>query len=110
MKYKIVKLILFWGAILSSVSVNAEVSTGEINRIYPTRDTIYFRLKNDTCINGSQYYYFEMNDTDDIGKYAAKNWYSMLLASAMATKAVSVKVMSCPSEGHVKVQYIYQDY
>lgn len=92
------------------VSANAKVVTGEIKRIYPTSGTVYFRLKNDICISGNQYYYFQMNDSTNTGKYASHNWYSLLLASAHANKSVSVKVASCPEEGHVPVVYIYQDY
>jgi len=88
----------------------AETITGEITRIYPTRDTINFRLKSDLCVTGSQYYYFKMNETDNVGMYAAKNWYAMLLASAMASKPVSVRVGACPQDGNVEVTYIYQDY
>lgn len=88
----------------------AQFSTGKVKRIYPVNDTVYFRLQGDSCITGGQYYYFKMNETDASGKYAAKNWYSMLLASAMAGKPVSVKVNSCPTDGHAKISYIYQDY
>jgi hypothetical protein len=83
---------------------------GEIKRIYPTNDVVYFRLKNDTCISGTQYYYFRMNEADLKGQYAAKNWFSMLLASALESKPISVKVNNCPADGNVEVQYIYQDY
>lgn len=90
--------------------VASEHLNGEVKRIYPTRDTINFRLKDDTCISGSQYYYFRMNDTDNVGKYAARNWYAMLLASAHAGTPVSVSVDDCPTEGHVEINYLYQDY
>jgi len=86
------------------------VQDKQIKRIYPTTDTIYFRLKEDTCIGASQYYYFKMNDTDATGKYAAKNWYSMLLASAMAGKPISIKVPACQTEGNVNINYIFQEY
>lgn len=89
---------------------NAEVSSGQIKRIYPSGDRVYFRLKNDNCLSGSQYYYFEMDDNSDKGKYAAPNWYTMLIASAHANKTISVKVSSCPQQGHAQVIYLYQDY
>lgn len=95
---------------LSSGAALGENITGEVKRIYPTRDTIYFRIKGDTCIQGNQYYYFKIDESDTIGKYAAKNWYAMLLASSMASKPISVRVESCPQEGHVAISYLYQDY
>jgi hypothetical protein len=110
MKNYILKIILFVSVLSTSITIHAAGSTGEVKRIYPTRDTIYFRLKNDTCITGSQYYFFRFNESDNIGKYAAKNWYSMLLANAMSSKPVSVSVTSCPQEGHVEIDYLYQDY
>lgn len=88
----------------------AEHITGEIKRIYPNKNKVFFRLKNDACISGSQYYYFTMSEADDSGKYAAQNWYSMLLASAVSSKPVSVKVESCPVDGHIEINYMYQDY
>jgi hypothetical protein len=51
-----------------------------------------------------------MTDTTADSEHDAKNWYSMLLASAMAGKPVSLKVNSCPTEGGVEIQYLYQDY
>ncbi len=110
MKYKILKSTLMIGAVISSISAYGLGSTGEVKRIYPNGDQINFRLKNDTCITGSQYYFFKMNENDISGKYASKNWYSMLLASAMASKPVSVSVNECPAEGNVEIKYIYQDY
>lgn len=88
----------------------ADFSAGEIERIYPVSDTVYFRLKDDICITGSQYYFFRMNDVDSTGKYASKNWYAMLLASAMAGKPIRVKVSTCPAEGNAEIVYIFQDY
>jgi hypothetical protein len=105
-----IKLILISIFALPNIEVAAETIVGEIKRIYPTRDIVYFRIKGDTCISGGQYYYFQMNDSDNTGKYAAKNWYSMLLASATSKIPVHVKVSSCPTEGHIEVDYIYQDY
>lgn len=104
------KTLLVLTLLLFAPTTFANFSTGEVRRIYPVGDTVYFRLKGDSCITGSQYYYFKMNDTDNSGIYASKNWYSMLLASAMAGKPISVKVHSCPEEGHVEVSYLYQDY
>lgn len=98
MKFTLIFILVF-----SAISVYGETIKGEVKRIYPTRNTVYFHLKNDTCISGQQYYYFSMNDKDNIGKYAAKNWYTMLLASAMASKPVHVRVDSCPGEGHVQI-------
>ena len=98
------------GAVFFSLHLHAAGTTGEVKRIYPNGDTVKFRIKNDTCITGNQYYYFRMNDSDSTGMYAAKNWYSMLLASAMASKSVSVSVASCPTEGNVEIKYLYQDY
>jgi hypothetical protein len=68
------KICFLINAILTSVVVSSSAFavTGEIKRIYPTSDVVYFRLKNDTCISGSQYYYFRMNEADFKGQYAAK--------------------------------------
>ncbi|WP_144405932.1 hypothetical protein [Kangiella geojedonensis] len=88
----------------------AEYITGEVKRIYAVNDKVHFRIKGDDCITGSQYYYFKMNDTSANTVIDAKNWYSMLLASAMAGKPVSVKVNSCPTEGSVEISYLYQEY
>ncbi|WP_444886461.1 hypothetical protein [Microbulbifer sp. JMSA008] len=110
------KSIIYWAAttIASLGSMNAissEFVTGEIKRIFPsTSGEVRFRLKNDSCISGSQYYFFEMNENDPTGKYASKNWYSMLLASAMANKEVSINIESCPTSGDAKINYIFQDY
>lgn len=94
----------------TSLGAGVHIQGKEVKRIYPTRDTIFFRLKDDECIQGSQYYYFQFNETDNVGMYAAKNWYSMLLASAMAGKAISIKVPSCPTDGNIKIDYVFQDY
>ncbi|WP_062269285.1 hypothetical protein [Endozoicomonas arenosclerae] len=101
----LVFIMLFLGS-----TVQASFYQGEVARIYPSDEYVFFRLKNDECITGSQYYYFSFDNTSEDGMYAAKNWYSMLLASAMAGKPVRVKVKECPGEGNVRVQYIFQDY
>lgn len=84
--------------------------TGEVKRIYPISDKVHFRIKGDTCLSGSKYYYFKMTGTTTYSEQDAKNWYSMLLASAMAGKPVSVKVNSCPADAGVEIKYLYQDY
>ncbi|WKD48409.1 hypothetical protein [Microbulbifer spongiae] len=94
----------------SMEAIAAETITGEIKRLYPDRGKIFFRLKNDTCIAGNQYYYFEMNEEDARGKYAAKNWYSMLLANGMAGKKVTVSVPECPPSGNIEILYLFQEY
>lgn len=104
------KLILGLLCLLLVPSSMAAFSEGKVKRIYLVNDTVHFRLKGDTCITGSQYYYFKMEDSSANSLIDAKNWYSMLLASAMAGKSVSVKVNSCPTEGHARVKYLYQDY
>jgi hypothetical protein len=92
------------------INANANTTTGKVKRIYPTGDRIYFRIHGDTCATSSQYYYFDMDETSERGRYAARNWYTMLLASAQTGKPISVKVNSCPAEGPIYVSYIYQDF
>ncbi|WP_020405330.1 hypothetical protein [Hahella ganghwensis] len=107
---KLLTKVLAISIALGATSAQAEFVTGDVKRIYPKNAVVYFRLKDDTCISGSQYYYFKMDDTSTDGKYAAKNWYTLLVSGAMASKPVSVKVESCATEGNVEIEYLYQEY
>jgi hypothetical protein len=106
------KIYLFIAVFLLSNSLSADniIVSGEIQRLFPKENKVSFRLKNDNCITGNYYYYFYMNESDNSGKYAAKNWYAMLLSSAMALKPVSVSVDGCIADSNIAVRYIFQDY
>jgi len=110
MRYKLLTSILLGSCLLSNVY--ADAGTGFVSRIFIQGATVNFKLKDDTCVTGSQYYLFRMNDADETRQYAAKNWYALLLASAMASKPITVNVASCPGEGESRavVKYIFQDY
>ncbi|GLX85920.1 hypothetical protein tloyanaT_21720 [Thalassotalea loyana] len=104
------KYLIIIFTLVASLKVNAIAIVGEIERIYPTRETVYFRLKDDDCISGNQYYYFQMGEQNSTAKYASHNWYALMLAAANTKSKISVSVPSCDSEGHIQVSYIFQDF
>ncbi len=91
-----------------SSNVFAVESSGQIARIYPTGDNIYFSLKNDSCITTSGEYY-KINKVTQA--QSAAEWFSMLLAAANTGKEINVAISgSCNDTGHRSVLYIYQNF
>ena len=95
--------------VLMAVCSNIFAAVGEVKRIYPGGSgEIYFQIKNDTCNAAYKYYYF------DGATIQGKNWYSLLLASASAGKAVAVTFVGddavCNPSVNKQIRYIYTDY
>lgn len=96
------------GTLLSFIAIEtiAETVSGEIARIYPSVNKIYFKLKNDQCgkpISG--YYSFELDS-----EYK-KAWYAMLLAAANTGKPIRASIPGCPvNDETIAVNYIVQDF
>ena len=103
MRNRILMLVLF---LTLSNSVMAVGVTGKVARLYPQGDIVYFRLKNDTCNTGNDYYTFNMTTQAP----AAKNWYALLLAAGVSQQEVRVAVADCTAGQDKQVIYIYQDY
>jgi len=79
-------------------------ATGEVSRIYPQSNKIYFQLKNDPCNSNNKYYYFALDSE------SSKAWYSLILAAANTSKPIVVSLTECPSTVDVPVRYIYQNF
>jgi len=94
--------------LLLTPQANAVESSGVVSRIFPNGNNVYFRLKNDTCINSAtnDYYYIDMVNQ----KPAASNWFAMLLAASATGKPVRVSVEACGVAGNTAIRYIYQDF
>lgn len=105
------KVILFiiLAASIQPVQARTTVS-GEIARIYPNGNHIHFRLKNDNCVDSSEYYYFSLTDSSGNPSEVAKAWYSLLLSAAVAGKKINVSVAECVGGTKIPVRYIYQDF
>ncbi|USD23362.1 hypothetical protein [Microbulbifer variabilis] len=100
MKKASILLFLF---ILSAESL-AVTNIGLVDRIYPSGESVKFRLKEDSC-NGSLNEYYEFALDSEI----KKAWFSILLSAAATGAEVAVRVEVC--EGNRKsIDYLYQDF
>lgn len=82
----------------------AKTVKGEISRIYPNSNNVFFKIKNDTCNPNDKYYYFSMENEN------AQAWYSLILAAANTSAPINVRISNCPTNLNAKVTYIYQDF
>jgi hypothetical protein len=100
-----VKLLLSMFILCFSLpSYGTKGTSGEISRIYPTNNKIFFRLKNDTCNPNNRYYYFNLDSE------TSKAWYALILSAANTSKPISVSIHECPSAADVSVRYILQNF
>ncbi|WP_347331329.1 hypothetical protein [Marinimicrobium locisalis] len=97
-------------ALLAHTADAKKTVRGEVARIYPASNAIHFRLKNDDCISGSQYYYFNLTDASGEASELSKAWYALLLSASVSGKGIAVSVEECLDEGRIPVRYIYQDF
>lgn len=105
------QIILFIVLITLVCSVQAKtLAVGKVDRIYPNGNHIHFRLKNDSCISGLQYYYFNLLDSSGNRSVTAQAWYSLLLSASVSGAEVSVSVVECGDEAKIPVSYIFQDF
>ena len=96
-------LLLTMGTVFGTYG--AVTRTGEVERIFPIDGGIKFRLKGDEqCNPNGKYYYFNLDSE------VKKAWYSLLLAAANTSKPVRVSIDACPTDSHVPVRYVYQDF
>ena len=96
--------ILILVLIASMNKAMADITSGEVSRLYPGQHgRVYFRLAGDTC-KTSKYWYFDFS-----GEHT-KAWYSMLLAAGTSGKAVRISHPTCDSTQDQPVYYIYQDF
>ena len=97
--------ILLAALFTSTYSYAALTVIGEVSRIYPIDGGIKFRLKNDAeCNPNDKYYYFNLDSE------VKKAWYSLILAAANTQKPIRVSLHECPTDSHVEVRYVYQDF
>ena len=90
--------------IASMDTAMADVTGGEVSRLYPSQSgREYFRLTGDTC-KTSKYWYFDFSGEQ------TKAWYSMLLAAGTSGKAVRISHPTCDSTQDQPIYYIYQDF
>ncbi|WP_444916251.1 hypothetical protein ACJJIX_16870 [Microbulbifer sp. VAAC004] len=95
--------ILLFLLILSAKSF-AVTNVGLVDRIYPSGESVKFRLKEDSC-NGSLNEYYEFTLDSEI----KKAWFSILLSAAATGAEIAVRVEVC--EGNRKlIDYLYQDF
>ena len=100
MKYLLALLLL-----LGSFSSYAlETAVGEVARIYPSGNTVSFKLKKDQCNPNHKYYYFTLDSE------VKKAWYALILAAANSAKPIRVSVAECPTDANVEIRYLLQDF
>lgn len=93
------------GSLLFSLSGHAnQTISGEISRIYPANNTVFFSLKNDPCNPNNKYYFFPLE------RETSKAWYSLILAAANTSKPIAVSIHEFPTDSHEPVRYIYQNF